>query len=114
MLAPCIVHFTERQLTWECAAGMQFEASGIIDKKYGSGQVRETYQKKAVQPYIKMALLDHPMEIQAVSREAELAREIARFGAWHTCVREYCAARSAILLINSWLWPRLRGSCGAR
>ncbi|CAJ2511167.1 Uu.00g067920.m01.CDS01 [Anthostomella pinea] len=41
MLAPRTVHYTEHQMIWECAAGYQFEALGILDKQRGSGQVRQ-------------------------------------------------------------------------
>jgi len=89
MLAPRIVHFAKHQLIWECAAGTQFEASGIIDKKYGSGQVRQQYQKAVIQPYIEKALLDHPIEVEVVGSDAEIKREVARFEAWHNCVGEF-------------------------
>jgi hypothetical protein len=89
MLAPRIVHFAKHQLIWECAAGHHFEASGIIDKKHGSGQVRQTYQKEIIQPYIEKALLDHPIEVEAVGSEAEIVREVARFEAWHNCADEF-------------------------
>lgn len=89
ILAPRIVHFTKRQVIWECATGVQFEASGIPDNKYGSGQIRQNYRKQIIQPYIEKALLDHPIEVEAVGSEAEMAREIARFEAWHNCVGEF-------------------------
>jgi hypothetical protein len=89
MLAPRIIHFTKRQMIWECAAGVQFEASGIIDKRHGSGQVRQCYRKQVMQPYIEKALLDHPVEVEAVGSEAEMLREVARFEAWHNCVDEF-------------------------
>ena len=89
ILAPRIVHFTQRQMIWECAAGVQFEASGIIDKKHGSGQVRQFYRKQYMQPYIEKALFDHPIEVEAVGSEAEMAREVARFEAWHNCLDEF-------------------------
>ncbi|TGO59754.1 hypothetical protein BCON_0041g00190 [Botryotinia convoluta] len=53
VLAPRVLHFTIRQLIWECADGWNFEASNVEDKQYGSGMIRGTYQKKLMQPYIK-------------------------------------------------------------
>ncbi|KAF5876203.1 putative het domain protein [Botrytis fragariae] len=53
ILAPRILHFTKRQLIWECASGWKFEASNVEDKQYGSGMIRGTYQKNLTQPYIK-------------------------------------------------------------
>jgi hypothetical protein len=76
-------------MIWECAAGHHFEASGIIDKKHGSGQIRNQYRKEVIQPYIEKAILDRPIEVDAVGSEAELAKEVARFEAWHTCVNEF-------------------------
>ncbi|KAF7927881.1 hypothetical protein EAE99_005258 [Botrytis elliptica] len=53
VLAPRVLHFTKRQLIWECADGWNFEASNVEDAQYGSGMIRGTYQKKLTQPYIK-------------------------------------------------------------
>jgi hypothetical protein len=89
MLAPRILHFAEHQMIWECTGGYQFEASGIIDKIRGSGQVRQTYRKELVQPYIEKALLYHPIEVEAVGSEAEMDREVARMEAWLNCVDEF-------------------------
>ncbi|TEY18671.1 hypothetical protein BOTCAL_1995g00010 [Botryotinia calthae] len=52
ILAPRVLHFTKRQLIWECADGWKFEASNVEDKQYGSGMIRETYQKTLTQPYV--------------------------------------------------------------
>ncbi|ATZ47059.1 hypothetical protein BCIN_02g03850 [Botrytis cinerea B05.10] len=52
MLAPRVLHFTKRQLIWECADGWKFEASNVEDKQYGSGMIRGTYQKPLTQPYV--------------------------------------------------------------
>ncbi|TGO16120.1 hypothetical protein BTUL_0032g00840 [Botrytis tulipae] len=53
VLAPRIVHFTKRQLIWECAAGWKFEAANVEDTQYGRGMLRGTYQKNLTQPYIQ-------------------------------------------------------------
>ncbi len=52
ILAARVVHYTEKQMIWECAEGLKFEASGIPDKKTGAGQVRMRYRKGFVQPFI--------------------------------------------------------------
>ncbi|KAG0648754.1 hypothetical protein D0Z07_4765 [Hyphodiscus hymeniophilus] len=91
MLAPRILHFARRQLIWECASGHKFEASAIIDKHYGAGQLRQTYRKEIIQPYIKKALQDHPIEVEAVGSEAEISRDGARLEAWLNCVDEFSA-----------------------
>ncbi|KAF7940204.1 uncharacterized protein EAE98_000331 [Botrytis deweyae] len=52
VLAPRVLHFTKRQLIWECSDGWNFEASNVEDAQYGSGMIRGTYQKKLTQPYI--------------------------------------------------------------
>lgn len=59
ILAPRIVHYTKRQMIWECADGLKFEAAGIPDKKTGSGQVRQRYKKSFVQPLITSYLKQH-------------------------------------------------------
>jgi hypothetical protein len=56
VLAPRIVHFTIRQMIWECASKWHFEVSGIVDKKRGSGQIRQRYRKEVVQPMVTRAL----------------------------------------------------------
>jgi hypothetical protein len=43
-------------MIWECAAGLQFEASGINDPVRGSGQIMMFYRKSTVQPLITEAL----------------------------------------------------------
>ncbi|KAF7942836.1 uncharacterized protein EAE97_006290 [Botrytis byssoidea] len=53
VLAPRIVHFTKRQLIWECADGWKFEAANVEDTQYGRGMIRGTYQKNLTQPYIQ-------------------------------------------------------------
>lgn len=96
MLAPRIVHFAAHQMIWECAKGIKFEASGIVDKKHGSGQVRQQYRKEVIQPYIEKALLDHPIEVEAVGSEAEMAREVARFEAWCNCVDQFSGRKLSV------------------
>lgn len=57
MLAPRIVHFTKRQMIWECASpGLRFEASGISDKLTGSGQIMMQYRKETFQPLVTQAI----------------------------------------------------------
>ncbi|KAF7160664.1 hypothetical protein CNMCM5623_006289 [Aspergillus felis] len=86
MLAPRILHVTRHQLIWECASGFQFEASGIVDKKTGSGQIRQRYVKEVVQPYIDMHFQGQTKEAGDVGDEVAISKRVARLEAWHRCV----------------------------
>lgn len=56
ILAPRIVHFTDRQLVWECASGCQFEAAKLIEEQQ-SGPRMNGYDKKLFQQFVESALL---------------------------------------------------------
>ncbi|GFF26253.1 hypothetical protein IFM61606_09687 [Aspergillus udagawae] len=86
MLAPRILHVTRRQLIWECASGFQFEASGIVDKKTGSGQIRQRYVKGVLQPYIDRPFQGQTKEAGDVADEVTIGKRVARLEAWHRCV----------------------------
>ncbi|EAW18788.1 putative HET domain protein [Aspergillus fischeri NRRL 181] len=86
MLAPRVLHVMRRQLIWECSSGFQFEASGIVDKKTGSGQIRQCYVKGAVQPYIDRFLQDQVKDAGGVGDEVDISKRVARLEAWHRCV----------------------------
>ncbi|EAW14081.1 putative HET domain protein [Aspergillus clavatus NRRL 1] len=86
MLTPRIAHFTKHQLIWECSSGFQFEASGILDSKTGSGQARQHYAKKVVQPYIDDFIQGRDKDTRSIGKGAE---QVARLEAWHRCVNAY-------------------------
>ncbi|KAF4630042.1 hypothetical protein G7Y89_g8111 [Cudoniella acicularis] len=90
ILAPRIVHFTQRQIVWECAGGWKFEASGIEDKKYGSGQVRMHYRKGFVQPFVTSALQPSDSKpTEGIEDEgAAISKRATKHEAWHQCVVE--------------------------
>jgi hypothetical protein len=56
MLAPRIIHYTRRQMIWECTGGLKFEASGIRDEVVGSGQRDLQFTKANFQPFVTKAL----------------------------------------------------------
>lgn len=58
MLAPRIVHFTKRQMIWECASGCQFEAARIVGDQ-GQGPVANAYDKSVIHKYVHGALQRH-------------------------------------------------------
>lgn len=62
MLAPRIVHFTNRQLVWECASGCQFEAAKNIGDQ-GFGPKINGYNKSVFQRYVQDALHQSPAEL---------------------------------------------------
>jgi hypothetical protein len=86
MLAPRILHVTRRQLIWECASGFQFEASGIVDEKTGSGQIRQRYVKGAVQPYIDRFPQGQVKKAGGAGDDVDISKRVARLEAWHRCV----------------------------
>jgi hypothetical protein len=99
MLAPRIVHYTRRQMIWECAEDLKFEASGIKDTKTGSGQVDMHFSKSKLQPYVTRGLLAEASlssgtPVVATSSTADpgsaLAQDTrARVRTWQQCVDEY-------------------------
>lgn len=80
MLAPRIVHFTERQIVWECASGCQFEAAKIVDNK-GSGPSINAYDKCAFQQYVQDALQQSSHETDTSSND-ESEKSVARLQGW--------------------------------
>lgn len=56
MLSPRVLHFTKRQVVWECASEWYYEASGVPDKQYGSGQIDHSYRKVVFQPIVNDTL----------------------------------------------------------
>lgn len=100
MLAPRIVHYTRRQMVWECAAGLSFEASGIDDGRFGCDTDDTYYSKAKLQPLLEVGLRGlHPGVPDALERTTikrgdndgdsggtELAR---RHYTWLQCVYEY-------------------------
>lgn len=96
MLAPRIIHFTKRQLIWECASAgprcLYFEASGISDT-VGSGQIDMHYWKSCFQPLVTLALqkLRHvqPASNAAEDTSAVSKNTINRIKRWHQCVDEF-------------------------
>lgn len=106
ILSPRIVHFTARQIVWECASSWQFEASGKF-QEHGSGQ--QQYRKREVQPFFTEGLQNfkdgnHPEALAGAqaskqgaegkpsSQDSSHGRDIeyvGRFRAWHNCVDEF-------------------------
>ncbi|PQE17466.1 HET domain-containing protein [Rutstroemia sp. NJR-2017a WRK4] len=76
--APRVVHFTARQLLWECATSWSFEAAHHRDEKYGKGQIRSEYQKGLMQPYIDRYFSDKTK--QAASGNEGYAKAL---GVWY-------------------------------
>lgn len=80
ILAPRIVHFTDRQLVWECASGCQFEAVKII-KEQESGPRINGYDKKLFQQFVESALLSPSTDINETPYAGEES-PVARLEAW--------------------------------
>lgn len=71
MMSPRVLHFTKRQVIWECASEWCYEASGIPDKRYGSGQIENSYRKAVFQPIVndKLKVLLSQTEQPEVNRQ---------------------------------------------
>jgi hypothetical protein len=90
ILAPRIVHFTNRQMIYECADGLKFEASGIPDKEYGSAQIRQHYRKSQVQPFINDYVNTASSNSHPVSQvKPESLTFVKRLEAWHQSIDEF-------------------------
>jgi hypothetical protein len=95
MLAPQVIHYTRRQMIWECADGFRFEASGVpyVDI---SKQADLAYSKPKFQPFVKQAFKTisdasshkhHAIEPDfSITTSQE---QIARIWAWQQCVDEF-------------------------
>ncbi|KAL0936934.1 uncharacterized protein CTRU02_209150 [Colletotrichum truncatum] len=103
MLAPRILHFTKRQLIWECLEGFKFEASGIQEKKIGRGQTDLDFNKSKLQPYITRAF-DPPINLGI--NEAKPKDILKRVRVWQQCVDEYSKRH---LTIPSDKFPAISG-----
>ncbi|TGO43295.1 hypothetical protein BHYA_0002g01000 [Botrytis hyacinthi] len=93
VLAPRVLHFTKRQLIWECASGWKFEAANVEDKQYGSGMIRGTYQKNLMQPYIQEYLSREARSISQPSTQenndtqtSNLSKYAQRLEVWYQII----------------------------
>ncbi|KUJ10092.1 uncharacterized protein LY89DRAFT_723890 [Mollisia scopiformis] len=84
ILAPRIVHYTKRQMIWECGDELKFEAAGIPDKVTGRGQIRMRYKKGYVQPFITSYL----GQKQNLEKTEEVWNVANRLEAWHQTIDE--------------------------
>lgn len=96
MLAPRIIHYTRRQMIWECAKGLRFEASGIDEKKIGSGQIDLDFKKEKLQPFVTKALdgansaFDGQNDNVDRASDAKLSQiSLNQIRTWQQCVDEY-------------------------
>ncbi|KAK8087260.1 hypothetical protein PG994_002234 [Apiospora phragmitis] len=111
MLAPRIVHYTRRQMIWECATGLSFEASGIDDGRFGRDPHDAFFSKPKLQPLLEAGLRGlHPgvPDALVVERRTTVVvvggggerggeRELARrLYAWLQCVYEYAPRDLAV------------------
>jgi hypothetical protein len=96
ILAPRIVHFTQRQMIWECASGYQYEASRVIDKKTDPEMSREWHRKKVVQPYIENALQNRLKNIEMPDNHADSIKQLERLEAWHHCIDGFSSGHFSV------------------
>lgn len=93
MLAPRVLHYTKRQMIWECIEGFQFEASGIKDTVTGSGQIDLRYHKSKIQPFVMQGLdISQSTSTQEQPQDSSLSPiydPIARIRAWQQCADEF-------------------------
>jgi hypothetical protein len=99
MLAPRVLHYTRRQMIWECAKDMTFEASGIKNNETGPGLFDMQFSKSNLQPYVTKGLKTETKvsgENSAVVRSADpaLGSDLSqdtrtRVRTWQQCVDEY-------------------------
>jgi hypothetical protein len=103
MLAPRIIHYTKRQMIWECTEGMRFEASGIKETKVGSGQVDMHFSKKKFQPIVTKGLQvpndssHDPNFVFDEGAEIKLTHDVLeRIRTWQQCVDAYAKRRLTV------------------
>lgn len=96
MLAPRVLHYTKRQMIWECIEGFTFEASGIKDTVTGSGQIDMRYHKSKIQPFVMQGLNTRQIA-SALEQSTPPANSMipipqeptARVRAWYQCMDEF-------------------------
>jgi hypothetical protein len=90
--APRVVHFTKRQLLWECPSTWNFEAAHNMDKRYARGQIRSKYQKSGMQPYINMYFNSPTKQdrvLTAGGEESVQARYAQILEAWYQFINKF-------------------------
>ncbi|KAM3069071.1 hypothetical protein ACMFMG_004252 [Clarireedia jacksonii] len=90
--APRAVHFTKRQLLWECPSTWNFEAAHRMDKRYGSGQIRGEYQKALMQPFINMYFDDKTKRagmIEVTGDESVQSRYAQALEVWYQFIDKF-------------------------
>jgi hypothetical protein len=94
MLAPRILHYTRRQMIWECATGIEYEASwdGVRIGEY----ILSAYRKLALQPFVTKALSQTTKAYCSDYADADQASQadstdtsLRRLSIWESCVIEY-------------------------
>lgn len=83
VFAPRSVYFGNHQMMWECASGLQYEASKH-NSTIGSGQIRTRYRRKIIQPNIEKALSGH-----TENQDTGATTNLDRYKTWHQCVDEF-------------------------
>ena len=89
VLAPRIVHFTKRQMIWECAETKYFEASVISDEHISSENSRMGYNKATAQDLINRALRKGQHAGETLGIDSDDIKFSARLEAWCQCVDEF-------------------------
>lgn len=110
VLAPRIMHFTKRQMIWECAETKYFEASGISDEHISSKSSREGYNKATAQDLINRALKEGQHADDTLESISNITKFSARLEAWYQCVDEF-SGRS--LTFSSDKLPAIAGLAAA-
>lgn len=80
MLAPRIVHFTKKQLVWECASGYQFEAAKLVGDQ-DCGPEYNAFNKSDMQRYVQRTLQQRPLNIE-IGRSEASKESVARLKTW--------------------------------
>ncbi|KAG9189867.1 hypothetical protein G6011_06735 [Alternaria panax] len=99
MLAPRILHYTEKQIIWECAEGLRHEASGVIKEKKKElepGNIDVAFLKATIQPFVTGALQKtnstasrrYNDELELIDTEVTKAL-LHQLQAWQQCVDQY-------------------------
>ena len=93
MLAPRIIHYTRRQMIWECAEGLACEASGPVASgpyKFVSPLLYNypILQKRRLQPLFTAALVGANSPCRIPLDDAENGMPLL-LQAWYNCVTDY-------------------------
>ncbi|KAH7399188.1 heterokaryon incompatibility protein-domain-containing protein [Phaeosphaeria sp. MPI-PUGE-AT-0046c] len=103
ILAPRVLHYTKRQMIWECVEGLRFEASCIKGAVIDSGQVNMRSHKSKIQQFVTQGLnIAQSAYVKAESADSTNSMlpatedSITRVHGWLQCVDNFSICKLTV------------------